>query len=156
MTDTILPFELANVDAISAIDPNSLIVGRSFYYSDANASVKQSAINSELLLYDGDDVGGQIELVISTPIGTEEYEPTFGCDATLSIFDNMNQTNINILELTILQSLKKWLSSRLNFLSVTTFKIPDKGDLIASVTYIVRLTGQQYTFVSNLTNLAKG
>lgn len=150
-----IPYTLSTVFDTENIDPNNIVVGRSFYFSDASPQVGRGPTTSSLVEYDANAVAGQIEMVIGTLIGTEEFEPTFGCDVLRRLFDNLTQANMSAMELEILDALRKWLSARLDFLSVTCSKNSTSGDVYVLIPYRIRLSGDRKSYVGNLSNMAK-
>lgn len=150
-----LPYELASLFDVAHINPNDITVGRSYYYSDASPQIGLGAVTHEIVEYDSLAVAGQIEMVIGTPIGSEEFEPTFGCDVVSRLFDSITQANLNSMELEILDALRKWLSQRLDFLSVNCNRDGDKGEVYVMIAYRVRISGKEQYYVGNLSNMAK-
>lgn len=152
-----IPYELEQHFSIRGVDPNQLVMGPSYYYySDANPRLRQLPTAFSLIEYESTAVAGQIEIVIGTPLGSEDHEPLFGCDAFKFLFDGMTQSNLNSLELEVLTSLRKWLGGRLDFLSVTASVMSqDRGDVLIVIPFRVKLTGEKHTYVGNLTNLRK-
>ena len=150
-----IPFEIANVFATSNIDPNSIVVGRSFYYADASPQVGRGPTTSSLVEYDSDAVAGQIEMVIGTLIGSDEFEPTFGSNVLMRLFDPSVQSTLSRMELEILMDLKKWLDGRLDFLSVTCSRNSTTGDVYVLIPYRIRLSGEKQSYVGNLSTMAK-
>lgn len=151
-----LPYELANTLFDISVDPNEVVVGRSFYYADASPRVNRGPNSASLVEYDGNAVAGQIEMVLGTPLGSEAFEPTFGSDVTKRLFDNMTQANLSGLELEALDALRRWLGARLDFLSVSANKDSATGDVFLLIPFRVKLTGQKQTYIGNLSILARG
>lgn len=146
-----LPYELATQFDLAYIDPNDIVVGRSFFYSDASPNVGKGPDAQALVEYDGNAVAGQIEMVIGTPLGSEEYEPTFGCNALKHLFDN---NSLSSLELEILSALTTWLDDRLDFFSVKVSKEKNTGNVFVMVPFRIKATGSNLTYVGNLSNMA--
>lgn len=150
-----IPYELANVFDVANIDPNDIVVGRSFYYADASPQVGRGPTTSSLVEFDSNAIAGQIEMVIGTMIGSEEFEPSFGCDVLKRLFDNLTQSTLSAMELEILDALRKWLAGRLDFMSVTCNKNANNGEVYVMIPYRIRLSGDQKNYVGNLSNMAK-
>lgn len=148
-----IPFELANLADTKIFDPNTVVFGRSYYYSDASPNFKDNAISDGLIQYDSDAVAGQIEIVIGTPVGSEPFEPTFGSNALDFVFENANQAQKSALELEILNSLREWLGDRLDFFSVTVTSDDKHVDTYVAIPFRIKTSNVEKVYVGNLSNL---
>jgi phage baseplate assembly protein W len=148
-----IPYELATTLQVGSVDPNSVILGRSFYYSDASPVFGSSALNNSLVQTDEEAVAGQIEIVIGTPLGTEAMEPTFGSDALNYVFENTSEHRA--LELAILTALREWLGNRLDFFNVGVTIDANTGDAYVIIPFRIKVSGVKKTYVGNLSALKK-
>jgi phage baseplate assembly protein W len=148
-----IPYELANTLNVGTIDPNNIIVGRSYYYSDASPAFAIGAGNDSLIQTNEEAVAGQIEIVIGTPVGTDPFEPTFGSQALNYVFENTSEHRG--LELEILTSVRRWLGNRLDFFNVTVVSDKASGDTYVSIPFRIKVSGVQQIYVGNLSALKK-
>ena|ERR1700740_492156 len=149
-----LPYVLSDVMRnIPNVDPNTLVIGKSFYYSDADPSVGQYANSYSVISYDSAAVAGQIELILGTPIGTEQHEPLLGSNVLLFLFDASIQSTYDAIQLEALTALTRWLGGRLDFYSASVYKDSDDNVVIA-VPFKIKATGVVGTYVGNLTNMS--
>jgi phage baseplate assembly protein W len=151
-----IPYELANTLNVAHFDANNIIVGKSFYFSDASPQAKQNPFRDSLIDYDDDAVAGQIEIVIGTPIGSEPHEPTFGSNVLRRLFDGSSQANLRSLELDAIDALRKWLGGRLDFISVTaTVDDSGNGDVYLVIPFRIKTSGLEKRYIGNLTQMQK-
>jgi phage baseplate assembly protein W len=63
----------------------------------------------QLLLYNARAVYNEISNVLNTPIGSEPWEPTFGCDWELELFDNPTDVSGWKIANSITTAIRKWI-----------------------------------------------
>ena len=150
------PFTLAERFGVEPIDPTKVSQASTFYYSDLSTIVRDAPNTTAVIDYDAKAIAGQIEIILGTPIGSEEHEPTFGSEVAYFQFDTLNNETLNKLETKILSSLRMWLGRRAFFSTVTLTKNAQRGDVITTIPFVSRLSGRQYSYTGNITQLAKG
>lgn len=151
-----LPYDIEQTFSIERIDPTRVNQARTFYYSDASTIVRNAPNANSVIDYDDDAIMGQVEMVLGTAIGSEENEPTFGSEVPFFKFDTLNNANLNLLEMKMISALRTWLGSRATFSTIQFAKDQDRGDVIATIPFTSKFSGRQYSYATNLTQMAKG
>lgn len=77
------------------------------YYVDINTAFKRNL--KGLILYDEDVVKGEIANILSTPLGSDHFEPTYGSNVPYRLMDPINNVTSWLLENDTISALNKWL-----------------------------------------------
>lgn len=140
-----LPFSLETANDDPHPDRAQGLTGSLVYYSDANADLGLIT-NALPVVTDADAIGQQILQVLLTPIGSEEFEPTFGSNLPFMLFEPNNAESLTNLELGARQALSKWLGSRLIFTNISASADKNAGNVYVSIDYTVKYNGAKFTF----------
>ncbi len=84
---------------------------RSIYYSDVNSAIKQDG--KALVLYDADAINKQINNILSTPLGTDDFEPTFGSLLPYRIHDNITDRTAWLIRNDTIEAIRLWMGNRI-------------------------------------------
>lgn len=90
-------------------------------------------------VYDIDVINQSIEMILGTLIGERLFNPGFGSNFQLNVFDTMNiETGAELLEDTV-NAIKRWEDRVIVLESEVDLKlIPDQNTMILTIPYIVR------------------
>lgn len=139
-----VPFALAPPTHSYQPDP---AIGRTVkvYYIDVNGSY--STTNpGDLLIIDPDAVDEDITNVLLTPIGSEEFEPTFGSEIPNLLFEPMGIDTARRVKVECRTALKKWLGTRLAWFDVQIVPDNDAGNYFISIPYKPVYSGKQLLY----------
>lgn len=81
------------------------------YYSDLNSMFGQDG--KQLLVYDEVAVNRQISNILSTPLGSDDFEPTFGSLLPFRMFDPITPRMAWILRNDSIEAVRKWMGDRI-------------------------------------------
>jgi phage baseplate assembly protein W len=118
--------------------PSDAQLGRVYTltYVDVNASLS-STNPAKLLLTDVDAIEEQMLNVVLTPLSSDEFEPLYGTQVPLLLFDPVTNTTARALRSTIINGLKRWMGNRISDLSVFVVANDDLQSYTATFTYFV-------------------
>lgn len=84
---------------------------QSIYYSDVNSSFRRD--DQPLIVIDSHAINRQMNNVLSTPLGSDWFEPTFGSLLPYRLFDPITPMMAFLLRNDTIDALSKWMSSKI-------------------------------------------
>jgi len=81
------------------------------YYIDINSSYRQD--QKGLIVYDEDAIKVQIANIMSTPLGSDHFEPTYGSNVPYRLQDPINERTSFLLRNDTIGALGKWMAGRI-------------------------------------------
>lgn len=114
---------------------------RPIYFSDVNGTYGQDT--KGILVYDQDAVDRQINNILSTPLGSDDFEPTFGSLIAFRIMDNITSSTAWIIRNDTVEAVRKWMGDHIeiNFPNTSVRVIDDEIDAegyIIDMPYVLR------------------
>jgi len=130
MAEWLLHSQRPNVKA--AIQPAKL------RFSDVDCDYGISRKHSDLLVDNNLAITNHIKNLLSTPIGTEDFEPGYGSNLPYRIMDPVNIYSAFNIETDTIVALMTWMSDRIFVILSDTFVTPlDSGDgYLIQITYV--------------------
>lgn len=89
------------------------------YYVDLNRSYIQDL--KGLIVYDEDVVKRMVANILATPLGSDDFEPTYGSNVPYRLMDPINDKTSWLLHIDTIQALTTWLEDR-NIISLDKSK----------------------------------
>mgnify|MGYP000259125310 CR=1 FL=1 len=110
------------------------------FYSDVNANFTRN--KSDLIVYEETTINLQINNVLSTPIGSDEFEPEFGSLLPFRLQDTISNRLTGMLRNDTIEALRRWLSDRITLdLSRSSVRVmndnPDYEGYIIDISFRV-------------------
>lgn len=130
MSDWLLHGERPNVKA--TIHPAKL------KFRDVDCDYGLNRKHSSLLVDNNLAVINHIKNLLSTPVGTEDFEPTYGSNLPYRIMDPVNIYSAFNIETDVIVALITWMSDRIRIILSDSFITPlDSGDgYLIQITYV--------------------
>lgn len=104
--------------ASSQLAPTRLEV----YFKDINNDFRRTS--SALIVKGRSAIDGQLSNLLATPIGSEPFEPTYGSDLPLRIFEPIDRISAATIEQDTIRAVHRWMSSVITVSLANTFVIP--------------------------------
>lgn len=127
---------------LPTIAPKPVIMTKTdqIYFSDVNAGYGQ--ISSYIKVGNLDAIGNQIIYILSTPIGSREFEPTFGSQLPNLLWEPVDDTTAWLMRTATYEALSVWMP-RITLLIDQTYYSPlEEGDgYEGGIMYKVKATG---------------
>lgn len=87
---------------------NTIKPGR-FYYSDIPANFAKSIVNNDIATsYDFKAIQESLTGIITTKKGAKPFNPLFGCDITVQLFENIGAASAFSIKYNIEEAVKTW------------------------------------------------
>lgn len=116
MTDWLLHSERPNIKA--AITPAKIL------FRDVDCDYGLNYKHNSLLIDNDDAITNHIKNLLSTPVGTEEFEPNYGSNLPYRIMDPVNIYSAFNIETDTLVALITWMSDRIRVILSGSFVTP--------------------------------
>lgn len=140
MSDWLLHSERPNVKA--AITPAKII------FRDVDCDYGISRNHSDLLIDNNLAITNHIKNLLSTPIGTEDFEPGYGSNLPYRIMDPVNIYSAFNIETDTIIALLTWMGDRIQVILSDSFVTPlDSGEgYLIQITYVNVIDNNYGTF----------
>lgn len=96
------------------------------YYIDLN--VNYTADQKGLIVYDTDAVKNQISNILATPLGSDDFEPTYGSNLPYRLYDPITASTAHLLYTDTISALKIWMGGRIIINQSAAFVRPIDND----------------------------
>lgn len=109
-------------------------------WSDINSAFGQNG--KPLVIIDDDAVAGAIRNILTCPIGTRAWYPTFGSQLPFLLWEPVSTRTALAIRIAAIQALEKW-EKRIQVLGSMTTVVPtsDNTGYYVTIGYIIVLTG---------------
>jgi len=119
------------------------------YYSDINNMF--SLDGDEVVVIEYEAVNRQITNILSTPLGSESFEPTFGSLLPYRLFQTVSPVTAWVIENDTIEALKKWMGGRITVNGPSSYVRPLYGDpdnegYEINLTYSINRTGKSSNY----------
>lgn len=119
------------------------------YFMDVNSTFRQD--NKELIIYDQDAINRQITTILSTPLRSEDFEPTFGSLLPYRLFDPIGNITAYLLRSDTIDAIGTWMKGRITMnMAQTDVSIindnPDYEGYIITMPYRINRTNSVVTY----------
>ena len=118
-------------------------------WSDVNSQV---GVNGKAdILFDYDDIHNSINNILSCPIGSRGWHPTFGSDVPFLIWEPVDLITANAIKVSTIVAIKQW-EPRITLVAGQSSIIPNSDGISYTVNlvYQVNLTGAVNTYTFRL------
>lgn len=119
------------------------------YYSDLNS--RFGIDDQPLIVQDYRAINRQFDIILSTPLGSEEFEPDFGSMLPFRLFDPITPISSYLIRNDTIDALNKWLGSKITLdLATSSVEIindnPDYEGYVVNMIYTINRTRAAATY----------
>lgn len=98
------------------------------YYIDINRAYKENL--KGIILYDEDVINGEIANILATPLGSDQFEPTFGSNVPYRLMDPINDITAWLLYTDTIGALNTWMVQKgvITLVNPSSYIVPIDGN----------------------------
>lgn len=116
---------------------------QNIYYSDVNSRFKLD--DQALIVYDSRAINRQIDNILSTPLGSDDFEPEFGSMLPFRLFDPITPMVSFLLRSDTIDAVGRWLGSKITMDTLNSSvdilnDDPDYEGYLVNMRYMVNKT----------------
>jgi phage baseplate assembly protein W len=92
--------------------------------------------NNNILVEDDEALRKQIRHLLSTPIGTEDFEPTYGSNLPFRLMDPIGDLTAYLMETDVILAIRKWLGNKILLINPRITPYVDSDFYLATLPYL--------------------
>tara|TARA_B100001146_G_C16026978_1_gene367600 strand:+ start:113 stop:547 length:435 start_codon:yes stop_codon:yes gene_type:complete len=138
---------MATTDWVHQSRPNvlSATAPKLVFIRDINPDFTQNGGNN-LVTEDDIAIQKQLRHLLSTPLGSEDFEPTFGSDLPYRLMDPICDLTSFLMETDIILSVVNWMSNKIILVNPRIHPYPDQDYYLAVLPYRKVVDGSLSTY----------